>query len=706
MKKVFLVVFLLSTLFLITSCGDENHSHNFENGVCTVCGVNEDSTELSFALNDDGTGYVLTDIGECTDKKIFIPESFKGLPVIAIGNSAFEDCTTVQRITIPDSVVSIGVFAFSQCTALKRVNFGENSQLTAIANSAFSGCTSIKTFEIPDGVTSIGSGAFSSCTSLTGITIPDSIEYIGFDAFINCTSLIYNLYGNAKYLGNKNNSFVVLTESISKNINFCMIHENTKIIYHYSFRNCESLTSISIPESLTSIGYAAFRNCSSLTDVYFGHNSQLTNIDDMAFFDCISLKNFTIPDTVTSIGRTVFANCISLNFAVYDEALYIGSTENPYFLLAKARSTDITSCHIHEKTRFIHSAAFVNCTELTEVTIPSNVIKIGLVAFEQCISLKAVNISDVEAWCKIKFDSLSDTSNPLVYAGNLYLNGNLVTELIIPQTVTTIENSAFLNCTSITSVTIPESVTYIGNFAFQNCSSLTSVTISGSVTSIGYSAFQNCSSLTSVTIPDSVISIGYSAFQNCSSLTSVTIPDSVISIGNFSFEGCSSLETVYLSENSKLQSLETCIFAKCTSLKSIIIPDSVISIGNAAFYDCSSLESVTIPDSVTSIEHSAFENCSSLESIKLGSDSHLNKIASCAFLNCISLTKINIPETVNIIEIKAFYGCNTLKSAVFEKSSGWVAINGNISENLYLPTSSVAANGLTSTYVNSEWRCE
>ena len=683
MKKVFLVVFLLSTLFLITSCGDTNHSHNFENGVCTVCGVNEDSIEMSFALNDDGTGYVLTDIGECTDKKIFIPESFKGLPVIAIGSSAFEKCTTVQRITIPDSVVSIGVDAFSQCTALKRVNFGENSQLTAIADSAFSECTSIKTFEIPDGVTSIGSGAFSSCTSLTGITIPDSIECIGFDAFINCTSLIYNLYGNAKYLGNKNNSFVVLTESISKNINFCMIHENTKIIYHYSFRNCESLTSISIPESLTSIGYAAFRNCSSLTDVYFDRNSQLTNIDDEAFFNCISLKNFTIPDTVTSIGHTVFSNCISLNYAVYDEALYIGSTENPYFLLAKARSTDITSCHIHEKTRFIHSAAFVNCTELTEVTIPSNVIKIGLVAFEKCISLKAVNISDVEAWCKIKFDSLSDTSNPLVYAGNLYLNGNLVTELIIPQTVTTIENSAFLNCTSITSVTIPESVTYIGNFAFRNCSSLTSVTISGSVTSIGYSAF-----------------------QNCSSLTSVTIPDSVKSIGNYSFEGCSSLETVYLSENSKLQSLETRIFAKCTSLKSIIIPDSVISIGNAAFYDCSSLESVTIPDSVTSIELSAFENCSSLESIKLGSDSHLNKIASCAFLNCISLTKINIPETVNTIEEKAFYGCSTLTSAVFEITNGWVAINGNNSESLYLPNSLVAANRLTSTFVNSEWRRE
>ena len=141
-------------------------------------------------------------------------------------------------------------------------------------------------------------------------------------------------------------------------------------------------------------------------------------------------------------------------------------------------------------------------------------------------------------------------------------------------------------------------------------------------------------------------------------------------------------------------------------VKNVVFADGVTAIHDRAFTNCPNLCGVTISDSVTSIELSAFEDCSSLGSIKLGGDSHLNKIASCAFLNCISLTKINIPETVNTIEEKAFYGCSTLTSAVFEITNGWVAINGNNSESLYLPNSLVAANRLTSTFVNSEWRRE
>ncbi len=158
----------------------------------------------------------------------------------------------------------------------------------------------------------------------------------------------------------------------------------------------------------------------------------------------------------------------------------------------------------------------------------------------------------------------------------------------------------FYNCTSLTSITIPDSVTSIGNSAFNSCTSLTSITIPDSVTRIGKYAFYDCSSLTSITIPDSVTSIGESVFSFCSSLTSITIPDSVTSIGNSAFYGCS-------------------------SLTSLTIPNSVTSIGYAAFYDCSSLTSITIPDSVTSIVESAFEDCTNLKTISLSCKSSLKK---------------------------------------------------------------------------------
>jgi Flp pilus assembly protein protease CpaA len=179
--------------------------------------------------------------------------------------------------------------------------------------------------------------------------------------------------------------------------------------------------------------------------------------------------------------------------------------------------------------------AFLDCSGLTSVTIPNSVTSIGSYAFEGCSHLTSVHISDIVAWCKIAFSHWE--SNPLYYAHHLYLGGEEITDLIIPNSVTSIGDNAFTHCSGLTSVTIPKSVTSIGNYAFSNCG-LTSVTIPNSVMTIGYQAFFGCSDLTSVTIGNSVTSIGSSAFQFCSSLTSVTIPNSVTTIGGSAFEGC------------------------------------------------------------------------------------------------------------------------------------------------------------------------
>ncbi len=207
----------------------------------------------------------------------------------------------------------------------------------------------------------------------------------------------------------------------------------------------------------------------------------------------------------------------------------------------------ITSVVIEYGVTSVGSSVFSGCTGLESITIPNSVTSIGSYAFYGCTGLEGVYITDIAAWCNIKFDSYS--SNPLYYAHNLYLNNQLVTDLEIPDSVTSIGDFAFEYCTGLTSVTIPDSVTSIGVDAFYDCTGLASVTIPDSVTSIGSSAFYGCTGLESVTIPDSVTSIGSSALSGCTGLTSVTIPDSVTIIGDSAFKNCTGLTSVTIPDS-------------------------------------------------------------------------------------------------------------------------------------------------------------
>ena len=211
-------------------------------------------------------------------------------------------------------------------------------------------------------------------------------------------------------------------------------------------------------------------------------------------------------------------------------------TSNPW----GTYKNEITKVVIEVGVTSIGLDAFYGCSGLTSVTIGNSVTSIGMIAFYGCSGLTSVNISDIAAWCNIHFKGI----NPLSYAQHLYLNGEEIKDLIIPNSVTSIGNRAFNGCSGLTSVTIPNSVTSIGNYAFYGCSGLTSVTIGNSVASIGNDAFNGCSGLTSVAIPNSVTSISDRAFEGCSGLTSVTIGNSVASIGDQAFNGCSSLTSV------------------------------------------------------------------------------------------------------------------------------------------------------------------
>jgi len=382
----------------------------------------------------------------------------------------------------------------------------------------------------------------------------------------------------------------------------------------------------------------------------------------------------------------------------------------------------------------IDSYTFQGCKKLKSITIPNSIITIGSSAFKDCEALKSVHISDIESWCKI--DIQSNKANPLYYAHHLYLDNTEITDLVVPNGVTKINNRVFYGCSAFTSVCLSESVTSIGSSAFKNCSNLTSINlypnltsidsdafdgcniqnvkttvsdlstfcnnevlklikdklnkpivlidedrkeikeyvIPNGVTSIGNSAFVYCTGLTSVTIPNTVTSIGEEAFMYCTRLASITIPKNISSIGNSAFSGCNSLSSVTIHSETigswfrglssinevtigdEVTSIGNDAFSNCTGITSLEIPSNVVSLGSSAFKGCKNLLSISISNSITSIGYSSFEGCSNLSSLTIPNS--VTSIGSSAFKNCSSLTSINLYSSINSIDSYAFEGCN------------------------------------------------
>ncbi len=336
--------------------------------------------------------------------------------------------------------------------------------------------------------------------------------------------------------------------------------------------------------------------------------------------------------------------------------------------------SNLTSVEIIDTVTSIGNSAFEDCTSLTSIEIPNSVTRISDDAFRNCGNLENVYITDLAAWCNIDYGF----SNPFTNAINLYLNEELLTNVVIPYEVSEIKDHAFSGFDSVTSVEIPSGVTSIGTYAFSRCSNLTRVEISDSMTSIGNCAFDNCTSLTSITVSEN--NEYYSSdergvlfnkdkttliqYPEGNTETSYVIPNSVTSIVNVAFYNCTNLADVSMGNN--VTSIGNYAFYGCTNLASINIPDSVTSIGYHAFSGCESLTSIELSDNITHIDSATFENCTSLASISLPDE--LISIDSMAFYNCTSLNSLTIPESVTSIST-AFEGCTSLTSITVSENN-------------------------------------
>ena len=734
-------------------------------------------TNIAFEENIKLTTIGSNAFKNCTNlTNITIPES-----VTKIGTQIFYGCNNLHTVYYNSpygssenvflNVDNINTIVFGgekvpsyiayNISSLKEIIISENVNI--IGDYAFSGCSRLTSITIPDSVISIKSYAFSNCSGLTSITIPDSVTSIGSFAFLGCYRLIEvinksslnivansNSYGHVSYYAQEVHNGITKIENHNNYIFYTCsgtdflvgytgtdtvltlpdsyINENY-VINQYAFLGCNNLTSIIIPDSVTSIGDCAFRGCSSITDVVIPDS--VTYIGDSAFSGCSSLMSITLPFVGDSIKTENDTYQYPFGY-IFGTSSYTGGTATTQYYHGNSTSGTLTNTYyIPSNLRFvtitggaIPYGAFSNCYNIYTVEIGDSVTSIGLSAFSGCSKLISITLPFVGNSAKTENDTYQypfgyifgtksymggvattqyyygSSTNSIVYT-TFYIPSNLMSVTItggnilygafsncyniytveIGDSVTSIGDYAFQYCSSLTSVVIGDSVTSIGDYAFQYCSKLTDLAIGDKVTSISDYAFYNCSSLTSVVIPDSVTTIGKAAFYGCSSLTSAVIGDSVTFIGYNAFTGCSKLSDVYIknvetwlnirfdgSSHNHLTDGKTLhiINDEVEEEINLVIPSSVTSIPNYAFLNANNITSVTIPDSVTTIGDYAFRSCSSLTSVVIPDS--VTTIGKVAFYGCSSLTRVVIGDSVTSIGDYAFSGCSSLTSVVIGDS--------------------------------------
>ena len=550
---------------------------------------------------------------ECTSlTNIAIPEN-----VTSIGSSSFRFCSGLTSITIPNSVTRIGNFAFSGCTGLTNITIPDS--ITSIGYNAFSDCTGLTSIIISNGVTSISSWAFSGCTSLTSITIPDSVTSIGSSVFYNTGyyNNTNNWENNVLYIGNY---LIDVNDKIS---GLYTIRSGTKTIADNAFCGCTGLTSIIIPDSVTSIGDYAFRDCTGLIELTMPCSVKIYN-SQYTFYNCSNIEKVTLTKGTGTMQDYGTSSSSSSSTTYYKYT--------PWYI-----SSSIKEIIIEDGVTNIGEYSFYGCTGLKNITISDSVTSLGSYAFYGCTSLTSVTIG---------------------------------------KNVTGIGSYAFYGCTGLTSITIPESVTSIGDGAFDSCPNIKRMEYNAINAEITISWIDR--SIKEVIIGESVEIIPEDMLYDCDQITSLTFPANVKEIRNYAFGNCDNLETITFLGDGKID-FGTNVFAYGNKLKIVCKENSFIH----NYAEANGLNYCIIDDSSNSFDlkndilmgyngnskdlfiscaskigFAAFENNQSVETIEFASN--VERIFNKAFANCSNLSKVIIPQSVASIGDNAFEGCDKL----------------------------------------------
>lgn len=478
-----------------------------------------EATENPFEITTSG---VLTNYNKPNnfDGKIIIPEG-----VESIENGAFDSVKTeVTEIVFPESLTSLTASAFAGYSALSKIEFKSTSSLN-VKGTAFSGCA-LTDITLAEGIKTIPNNFMSNATfgSNATIHIPASVTKIGISAFEN--------YGAA-------NSIAVLDFASGSKL---------KSISTDAFNSCYSLTSITLPASLTTIGAYAFYGCKNLSSVTFEDGSLMATIGREAFRGCSSLTAITIPSNMITLDEYAFGDCTSLTDLTV-QSTKLTTVRN--YIFANCKLTNVTLPEgMTTVPRIFYHAKFAPGTT---VTIPSTATSISEYAFN------STNIAGIQ------------------FAGN---------------SVTSIGQYAFEDCSSLADITLPSTLKTIGTAAFKNCSSISSVIIPSEMTAIGREVFNGCSGITSLSIGPKVTSIGAYAFYGCRGLKELTIPDNVTSISAYAFTRCTGLETLSVSANVK--SLPYRSFGYCTKLSDLYLGNGITSVIDKDGYAFEGTEQATL----------------------------------------------------------------------------------------------------------------
>lgn len=614
------------------------------------------------------------------------------------GRTVEKGCISLTSIKFPKRLSYVGAYAFYGCESLTTIDFGAGSNVGVLGDGAFmntplnmikngedvqADATGKLTLTLPEKLTAVRARAFyaTKFPENTTIKIGANVTDFGEDT-ISSSASAYSKAG--RVFGETNVKEVIFAD----NNKLTAVHENA---FADSDGGKQPFTSVSFGNNsaLETIKYRAFGFCSQLTNIDFGENSKLKTIEGNAFQKCVKLENIALPATLESIDREAFCDCSALKtitFETYAETnLEAGTVQGKSSLRSIGtqafENTGLTSFKFPETIEVLNTGAlgaelFKGCRKLKTIELSSTVADISKV-FDLCGSITEVKLPTDESGNQLGYFKADGS---VIYSKDgteiTYILGDVPETFEIKEGVTTLKSGVFAGKATLKKVIIPVSVTVIEEKAFYDCLGLETVQFAenSALDTIGASAFRNCISLKSISIPSKVTTLNPYTFYNCKSLVKAVLPENLTRIGYYVSSG-----------TEKLSSSGGYVFAHCINLAEINIPESVKWIQNYSFLNCKSLRTIDLNVANGQLGEAAFAHCESLETVTLCAD--LKTLPSKAFIYCYSLSDIHTAgatgETANVADLSqitsfgsnAFQHCTGLKKVTLSTDSSFTALS-------------------------------